>query len=308
MTEIKQTDAVYIEYTGEYGTELGVFVPFINYLKVNNLLGNKKVVTYSGMRPYYFFLDDSEIYFKDVKRQYISANFRKFLPKHISDDDIVFSKNIIPELYLPPDYYSYFLKNTDLQSDKPILLFQNKYNSEWGGPAKNYFSIELIIQIVMVLQDRVNIIYIRSNDYKEKGYSCDQDEEVNMLFPDKLVLKTYFPNVILFENLIEKTNQPFNVLKCIVQSRAKYTLSTIGGFNYFNAFFPSKHYIYKQWVPEKYTEDFYNNQHNLLCPHNKHDTIYYTDNKSNLLREMFLLERKPEELKRIKAEIKDFKF
>src|SRR5687768_15559583 len=59
-----------IEFVGEYRDELMKFVPFLAWLKANNHLVGRKVITYSGMRPYYFFLADEEYAEKQTDRQW----------------------------------------------------------------------------------------------------------------------------------------------------------------------------------------------------------------------------------------------
>ena len=49
-----------IVYTGEFGAEIITFVPFIFWLKTRGMLSGRRVLTYAGMRPYYYFLDDAE--------------------------------------------------------------------------------------------------------------------------------------------------------------------------------------------------------------------------------------------------------
>ena len=56
LHRLKTTGA--IEYTGEYGAELTTFLPFAFWLKTQGLLSGRRVVTYRGMRPYYYFLED----------------------------------------------------------------------------------------------------------------------------------------------------------------------------------------------------------------------------------------------------------
>lgn len=276
-----------LEYIGEYGSELGCFVPFIYYLKTKGLFKDIKVKTYDGMKSYYFFLDDDEIEYKNVPRQWVNPKFRYFLPEHIRNDDIVFGNmKSIPTMMTPPDYIKQY-GHLQIQSEKPIYIIQNKYNSEWGGPPVNFFDTTLLDKILEIVTKSFTVIYIRSNDIRLPGYSDDENEKFSFKIDDKQMISQKYPDVILFENLLkEYSNYDFNTLKCIVHCNACSTLSTIGGFNFFDAYFPSKHYIYRVDTPPIYTKDFYQNQHNMLCPNP--NEIYFTSNKEELIEELEL--------------------
>ena len=44
-----------LEYSGEFGAEKTTFLPFVARLKQEGHLKGRKIVTYDGMRPYYYF-------------------------------------------------------------------------------------------------------------------------------------------------------------------------------------------------------------------------------------------------------------
>lgn len=262
-----------IEYTGEYGAELGVFVPFVHFLKKSGILKQSKIISYSGMRPYYFFLDDSEYEEKNNSRVHIACFNRHFLPEHLRNDDNIFDKGETIENFLPPNYNDFF--NDVIKTPLPLLIVQNKFNSEWGDNPKNFLNLQELNYLFTELQDIYNIVYIRTNEFRGTGYSHDHNEDMSFKIEDKETISSKFPKVVLIENLMfQYPNITFNTLKCLLQSSAKVTISTIGGYNFFDAYFPSKHLIYKKDAPELYSKNFYQNQHDLLCPGRSSEILF----------------------------------
>lgn len=265
-----------LEYTGEYGTELGVFVPHVHFLKKNGLL-HMPVISYNGMRPYYYFLDDHEFFMKNVPRDWVHPHGRVFLPSHLESDDIVFGEWNGEKLsaYDPPPYHTVF-SQFRIPSHKPIVLIQNKYNSEWGGPPVNFFDTEELVRLVEALQTHFTVVYLRTNGFRGPGYSHDVNEMQSFVMNEKPILLERFPEIVLMEDLLQHYHgrYDFNTLKCILQSNAVATISTIGGFNYFDAYFPSTHVIYRKDCPPQYNKNFYQNQHDLLCPDHSSEILF----------------------------------
>lgn len=257
-----------LEYTGEYGTELGVFIPFVHYLKVNNMLGNTKVITYKGMQPYYFFLDDNQYSEKDEQRQYVFPWNRWFLPDCLKYEDNLFAFGIIPQYFSPPDFFEAY-KNKIADLKKPLVIVHNKYCEEWSLPPLNFFDLEELREIFNAFGDKYHIVYFRTNNFKairSNDYSSDATESDTYTLNDKEMISQSFPHVILIETFLQ--NNPhlsFNKAKCFLEAAASVTISTIGGYNFFDSYFPSKHIIYKKRTPDIYNASYYQTQHDILC-------------------------------------------
>lgn len=276
----------FIEYTGEFGSEVGTFVPFVNYLKKSGQLINPgiKIRTYTGMKPYYFFLDDNDIEFKDERRTWIHPMGRVFLPPNLrSDDDLFAMKHSQPiNMFDPPLFYTHYKKYPELFPGEKLLLIQNKYNSEWGGLPVNYIDVPLLELLLKKIRKEFKIIYIRTNDFTLKEYSSDDNEYMSYKLDDKELIKAinngdrvdFERSIILIEELYQQTNKQydFNTLKCILHSQATATISTIGGFNFFTAYFPCQHIIYKVDTPPIYGKEFYQNQHDMLTSPSQYST------------------------------------
>ena len=46
-----------LEIINEFGNETILYLPYYYYLYKNNLLFDNKIITYKGMKPFYYFLD-----------------------------------------------------------------------------------------------------------------------------------------------------------------------------------------------------------------------------------------------------------
>jgi hypothetical protein len=274
-----------LEYFGEFGTEVALFLPYVNYLKKNGLLLDKpSVKSYKGMHPYYFFLNDKEFAEKQQLRAWVHPNSRvSFLPPELLSDDAIFSKMTEkPNYFDPPKLYEHY-KQIKFYTKKPIIVIQNKHNSEWGGPPVNFFDVDLVDSMLSNLVDKFSIVYIRCNEYRGPGYSSDENESMSYHLADKEMIKAKYKDVMLYEDVLEKHNgtYDFNTLKCILLANSKVTISTIGGFNFLNAYFPCHHIIYKVDTPPIYNKEYYQNQHNMLC--SNPGAITFTTQKANLL-------------------------
>ena len=272
-----------IEYIGEFGTEVNTFIPFIYYLKTNNMLQHK-VVLYQGMKPYYFFLDDSEIIFKEQKRYWIPHTARLFLPDSLKDDVVFYNTyNPHPQYYLPPPYSEFYSKYK-VHTSKPIAIIQNKYNAEWGHPPMNYFDVQTLKHMLDILTSKYYVIYIRSNNLVAPGYSRDMNEDQSIDMEDKEMIRANFSNhnVGIIEDLLPKTSYDFNTFKCILHANAELFISVVGGHIDFSNYFPGTHIIYIKWLPDCFKEGFYYHQHSMMLPNNT-DKMYIASTHTEVI-------------------------
>src|SRR5689334_20147291 len=65
-----------LEYTGEFGIELVAFIPFVHWLQANGHMESRRVLTYAGMRPFYYFLAHSQYAEKAGPRTIVEASRR----------------------------------------------------------------------------------------------------------------------------------------------------------------------------------------------------------------------------------------
>lgn len=285
MTEV-------IDFVGEYGIEVGVFIPYIHYLKSTGKFTGKKIITYEGMKPYYYFLDDGDIEYKKEVRQHRVYRYPNFPEYFLWHDNIFLRDNCVLEEYLPPDFYNFY-KNQPIhniiQSNKPIIIINNKFNLEWYAhmPPQNFFSIDELRKMLNILTPHYTIVYSRpGNHIPLRNYAIDDAEVRSVLkMEERQMIETEFKEVLLIEKLIEKTNIEFNELKCILNANAVATITVLGGTCFFDAYFPSKHIVYCKYRPEcnPYLEQpQYQAMHNKLCPNN-HSELLFAKNEATLL-------------------------
>jgi hypothetical protein len=87
-----------VECNIEFGDEVASFVPFANWLNAHRHLDSIRIRTFAGMRPYYFFLDDLQIEFKETQRKWEPPD-RRIWPGNDPAGDWHRSK-----YHLPPDF------------------------------------------------------------------------------------------------------------------------------------------------------------------------------------------------------------
>ena len=299
-----------MEFHGEYGIEICTFIPYINYLLNSGGEGEMNITTYEGMQPYYFFMDPAKIKYKKERRNWVPSPARSLMPDHLKDEDEFFKSNSsCSDQYLVPDYYTYY-KQFKVETPKPILIIQNKYNMEWGGPPINYIKTETLEKTLPYLCKNFKVIYIRSNDVKLPGYSSDMNEMYEFQLDDKDMIRSKFPEVTLFEDMLSDFPQyDFNTLKCILFASADTIVTVLGGAHFFAVCFPCKQIIHRcdkpesfpdviykhpynlnphVTTPEKYDRQWFQNSHDVLCFHS-HSQLKLTRSHLQLDEELLSL-------------------
>jgi hypothetical protein len=267
-----------IEYRGEYGAEIIGFVPFVNWLNTHGHLGSIRILTYRGMRPYYFFLDDSQIEFKDKQRKWCPPPLRKW-PANETGSDLHQSK-----YHLPPDYRTRY-RNTIANFPKPVLFVQNKFGVEWSDGPINYFPLTFLRSVFTRLKDRFTIIYSRPRNVLDpQQYSHDHNRVCD--YPD-FPLAAGFEEVILFEAL-EKPGLTYNDLKLAVLAKSYLFLAVQGGGTHLISYFGnSVLFVLHMWGPE-YPDEYRRGRYKRLS--DPPPEIYVVNNWKDLQGALTLFE------------------
>lgn len=231
-----------LDYEGEFGTELTLFLPYLNWLSKAGLLHGHRIGTYRGMRCFYDDLDCLEIIEKDKPRKWVPPEERlACLP--VKDDNNFDGIGRSP-LHLYPDLrrkfrsQSLFPKIED--PSRPLLIVHNKHNVEWKRGPVNYISLETLDTIFRMFRFHFTIVYIRHGMTEiQEGYSEDDNRPVP--FEDRAVLdRDHW--VLCFDDLYarHKANgghQDLNTFKNVLYSRCYYFISSQGGGAHHIAFF-----------------------------------------------------------------------
>ena len=212
-----------IRYEGEFGTEIVTFLPFVYNLSLHGLLDDRKVSTYSGMTPYYFFLNRRDLFERKEKRIWVPSDER-WWPGSNEHQRIP----LVGEEY-PNFQHSY--------SKKEVLFIQNKYCVEWGEEPINYLSLDILRKIFEVTKDKYSVVYSRQGILSidtHLGISVDQNTELSF---EDLALCQKYSHVKILEKSSAFNFRSYNAKKLFWINRAFLLLGVQGGSNYPWAFF-----------------------------------------------------------------------
>jgi hypothetical protein len=222
-----------LEYIGEFGAELILFLPFMHWLAGQGALQGRTIRTYRGMRSFYATLPCRAYEESDQPRAPIAAKDRPaWLPRR---DELDFDGKGPSASLLYPDLRSQFrtLPTPELDElGKPILVIHNKYTYEWDlGPA-NFISTGTLEKIFDRLSDDFAIVYIRHGIRDLPQEFVEDGNKLLGKFPDLEVLGRH--DVHLFDDLYQRHIDrggalDINAFKNALYSRAHRYISVQGG-------------------------------------------------------------------------------
>ncbi len=231
-----------LEYRGEFGAELLLFLPFVTWLSQAGLLSGRRIVTYQGMRCFYDDLACLEYVERPgvrIARQ--AANRLDCLP---AKDEHVLGRSGPCPFHIYPDLRRKFGRLPFLSSvtgdRRPLLIVHNKYNNEWNSGPINFFNPFILEEIFQKLKSQFNIVYIRHGARQASGsYSEDVDRQLNL--EDHIPLGRH-PEIKNFDDLFAEHQanggtDDFNLFKNKLYSRCYHFLSVQGGGAHHFAYF-----------------------------------------------------------------------
>ena len=214
----------YLEYTGEYGPEVISFVPFVAWLKKSGRLEGRRILSYKGMRPYYFFLGDGEFAEKDERRSWLKYD-KRFWPSSVTH----LGEPCPWHLY--PDYRARY-QNQGLEFPRPLIFVQNKFAVEWGVGPINYIPLNILDRFLEQTRDTYSVVYSRPRG-NSSGYSEDSNNFCD--FPDQRIIEKY-AHVTCLEDLA--SGREYNSVKLEVLAKTSICITTHGGGSHILAAFP----------------------------------------------------------------------
>jgi hypothetical protein len=223
-----------LEYTGEFGPELVLFLPFCNWLSGVGLLKGRRILTYTGMSCFYNELDCVEIQEKSHRRVFLPPQDRpKWLPVRNEHN---FDNSGRSPLHLYPDLRQKFRSLPlipDVEStNRPLLIIHNKYNNEWSLGPVNYIPLATLDTIFRVLKQDFTIVYTR-HGMGGAGPGYTEDHNDPSPFEDRALLFNH-PEVLCFDDLYaahvsQCGAQDINTFKNVLYSRCHRFVSSQGG-------------------------------------------------------------------------------
>jgi hypothetical protein len=208
-----------IEYGGEFGAEITTFIPFVHWLKSRGMLSGRRVLTYAGMRPYYYFLDDAEYAEKPGRRAWVPVE-QRIWP---SNSSYTATRQ---EWHRMPDYRARFA-GEGMAFERPVLFVQNKFCVEWGEGPINYLPLKALERLFTLAGDRFDVVYSRPRALERRGaYAADDNSDCD--YPD-LALARRFPAVLVLEDHVVANGLDYNLTKLQIAAKAHLFVAVQGG-------------------------------------------------------------------------------
>jgi hypothetical protein len=212
-----------LTYEGEFGTEIVTFVPFIFNLYLRGILEKRKVSTYSGMSPYYYFLKSRNLIETPKNRSFVPKE-QRWWP----------NSNEHQRIPILGEFYPKFEKS---QSKRDVLFIQNKYCVEWDEGPINYLSINTLGKIFEETKGKCRVIYTRQGIFSRDtklGISIDHNTELSF---EDLALCDKYKHVKVLEKRSFENFRSYNAGKFHWISKAFLLLGIQGGSSYPWAYF-----------------------------------------------------------------------
>ena len=238
----------------EFGIELVLSVPYAYWLHQNNQL--EKVITSKGMKPFYYFCDNVEERYTSrtidnkiagltsLPNDWLHHNAISMFGKtygDITEEEQNQANGVLDYRKWTPPPLKEKYKNDRFIFDKELVIINNSYNIEGGGPPTRYFNIECLYEMFTYLTEKgYKIIYHRPQN---KSLPSQDQNELNSLnlgnieanvegvgLINDYQLTKYFDDIILFEDIHnDNPDLEFNELQCMLYANCDKFISYIGG-------------------------------------------------------------------------------
>jgi hypothetical protein len=247
-TSLEQLQATgQIEYTGEFGAEITTFIPFIGWLKREGLLQGRRVVTYGGMRPYYFFVDDDEYAEKPGKRRWLPPEERTW------PSNTTYAASL-QRWHAPPDYRARYV-GQGRTFKRPVLFIQNKFTVEWERGPINFISLKHLEALCALSEKgQFDVVYSRPRTQSPSADYTD-DENTHCEYPDLSVVRRY-PQVLILEDYCADSGAPYNLTKLEILAKSRVCVAVQGGGAHLLACFGSSLMLLLHLVGDEYPQAY----------------------------------------------------
>jgi len=223
-----------LDYEGEFGAELLLFLPFVTWLSKAGWLRSRRLRIYQGMRCFYDDLDCLELLEKNQLRLYLPPEQR--LASLPVKDEHTFDGIGRSPFHMDPDLRRKFaalpISAAIEMPARPLLIVHNKHNTEWMHTPVNFISLHTLDAMFRALTPHFTVVYIRHpvND-TPVGFSADLVRAVP--FDDRSVLAQH-PDVWSFDDIYatyKAAGGPYdvNTFKNVLYSRCYRFISSQGG-------------------------------------------------------------------------------
>jgi hypothetical protein len=120
--------------------------------------------------------------------------------------------------------------------DKPLVVIQNKYHTEWGEPPANFFSVDVLSEMLDYLVPNYTVLYKR-HTAKLLG-----DHSKRLELNEKTHIRKNYPSVVLYEDLQAGLDDPEdqNLLQFGLMALSDRFLTVQGGTAVISSYFGGK--------------------------------------------------------------------
>ena len=246
-------------YTGEFGMEMQVNVPWAHYKSKLCRVYTKGV---PGTKYMYFFSYNHTIIETEKRSWKLLPKGNPFRSEKVHIKDFPYNTE-----WLAPNFKDFFIRPDiyELLNDKPLVVITNKYNREWQwryNDPQNFISVDLLRDILTYLVPKYTILYKRHTSLLLEEHN--KIGTGNPDFADKEMIRNEFPTVVLYEDLQAGLTdvEDQNLLLFGVMSLSNRFLSVQGGAAVVSSYFEGNNTILISNGYELQFED-YNYYHRL---------------------------------------------
>jgi hypothetical protein len=237
-----------IEYSSEFGPELKFVVPFAYWHFLNGTL-LKTISTKDTSCFYYFSPNHIEI---EIHRRWVDFKFDTSIP---NSQDHSLKYDLAKWSQVPfRDIY----KSKILQTNKPLLIIANRYNTEWGSENPiSFLDLDILDELADLLLTKYQIIYNRPT----KSHIVNDESDILDLGDKQFLREKYGDQVMLLDEIYESSrhlNISYNELQMLVYAQSKSFISVHGGTSVLASYFQGINIIYSAAGHEHVCDEFTN--------------------------------------------------
>ena len=217
IAELKRTGQ--IEYTGEFGPEITTFIPYVAWLKREGLLEGRRVVSHTGMEPYYFFLGEGEFSAKSQPR--------RWAPEAERDWPTNSTYTATPQpWHVYPDFRAHY-RTMGRAFERPVLFIQNKFTVEYDIGPINYLPLRALEWLLAAMTRHFHVVYSRPR-YAASGGGYSLDHNTACDYPDLAVVRRA-EGVEILEETCAQSGAPYNQVKLEILAKSHVFVAVQGG-------------------------------------------------------------------------------
>eukprot|EP00999_Lentomonas_sp_LEN2_P002719 NODE_592_length_1341_cov_88.116969_g553_i0.p1 GENE.NODE_592_length_1341_cov_88.116969_g553_i0~~NODE_592_length_1341_cov_88.116969_g553_i0.p1 ORF type:complete len:369 (+),score=48.11 NODE_592_length_1341_cov_88.116969_g553_i0:138-1244(+) len=264
----------------EFGYEIILSVPFVYHLHLSCFTVN--ITTFTGMRPWYYFLQADEVHFEDRERRPNLVMFGDSRVVHIQGD---FDE--VMQRWQPPPLREFFSTSRDFFAQvvgkdilaKPLWVIENKHQVEWAHVPVNFLDVDTLLRATKLIEDAgYQVVYVNL-------VGMNNEEAIDL--GEKPVLRQERPSVLFVEELHAKSplaECSLNEFYMLLYAHCDHYISVQGGGSVAISYFAKINIIYAAKGIELETHDFENYYHRF-----NNATIFHFPSYPQLLTQIELV-------------------